>query len=160
MLRKVFLASFAILVSGCGDGPRISYCTIDARASAELHLAQCSDPEEKSFTSAFYNLNNWVFASPSDQERLLKVCKHNRKNPDDKMGAAVTFCVADCEFPAQRCALQCSDGVKGWTQTVEASDGYAGTSPRDTERLLRYCKFIPEGKGLESLDHHSLLHRP
>lgn len=135
MLRKSLLGLLSVLVSACGSGPILQYCTVDSRTPIQNSLGQCSDGE-KDEVKPIAKMDKFACMSPGDRQRFLSTCKRNQSNPP--IGVNVTYCVLDCADPLKRCGGSCSDGT---TKTIYQLENFSCLSPRHNEQLIKYCKF-------------------
>ena len=102
---------------GCSNSaPNVTYCIPDLVGYA------CSDESIR----AHSEMLDWTCLGPRDTERLLRACK---------LGwvAEVEFCIVISTGKE----VICGDG---YLRSVVNGSKWACLSPKDTERLLTYCK--------------------
>lgn len=67
-LKKWSILSVVFLLSGCKDGPRVSFCVLDAPNG----MLRCADPDQNPFDIPISEADNYGCMKPDDWERLLK----------------------------------------------------------------------------------------
>ncbi len=130
MLQKVLLILFGALVlnfAGCGHGraPKVDYCVLDANHKWGL----CHSSDDKNYKLEIPEMENFICLSPKHTERLLKACKKHRS-------ALIDACLIDSQFEMLRCVS--SDGAS-FDLSLSKADNFFCNSPKDFERLLKWC---------------------
>lgn len=129
MLQKVLLTLYVVLVlslEGCGHkSPKVDYCIIHA----EMAVGLCHSSSGDIYNLTIEKMDNFICASPKDTERLLKACKKHKS-------AIISACLVDGKPEMFRCV---SGDEKEFDLTLGQADGYVCNSPKDFERLLKWC---------------------
>ncbi len=77
---KTWLILSVVCLASCKEGPKVSFCVLDAPAS----VLRCADPEGKPFDLELKAADNYGCVSPDDWEKILKGVA---KNPAVKTAA-------------------------------------------------------------------------
>lgn len=127
----MLLVAFA--ASGCARGPKVERCISDG--DGQRLSMDCFDPRVNApngYVRPIARADNYPCLSPADEERMLKACV-------EKIPTQVTYCIINAASRGMDCASSADLTDDGFFLSWESSAGYICTSPRDLERLLKWC---------------------